>query len=777
MKIIKIGAAVIAFVLVLFTGAVAYFAATFDPNEHRERAVALVKEKTGRDLRIDGDIKLTFFPRLGVALGAVSLSERPAGAGGPARPTGPGATAAAPPAFAQIDAAEVSLRIMPLLTGKLLVDRVLLTGLAVELVHHADGSTNFDDLTGKDHERAKPDIDKPHDGAFRLPIVDIAGIELTGARVGWRDERDGSSLRLANFELRTGRIAADVPGEVTLRARVEGTKPTIALNAELLTGYRFDPAARMLSFEGFAASVQGDAPGAKGLDANLSALTAALDGTAQKLELRGLRLRVRDATGRAVDLNAPQMLVAPDRVTGETMELAVTIDQPNNKLDAKVTLTAPTMRENRVAFDRLGAKIDLRQEGLSVTGELGTPLEADLGAKTVSLAKLAGAFQVSGPKLPPAGVKLEMNGSGGLDWGRKIGNADVSAKLDQSNVQAKLASRGFAPMVLDVALIADRLDLDRYLPAPAKTEPAPADAPVDLRGLAAFNGKATLRAGSITAKGVTASNLNVALRGGGGKLEVESLRAEVFRGVVQASARADAGSGALAANGALTNIEIGPLLREVASSDVLEGRGNARFNVASRGATVSALKRGLDGTVSLALRDGAVKGINLAAAIRKAKAAVGGGSVTQGASATEQTDFSALDASFVIKDGVARNDDLAMKSPLLRVGGAGSIDIGAGSIDYLLKTSIVGTLSGQGGRELESLRGVTIPVRISGPFEKLAYKLDMSSAVADAAKEKLRSRIEEKLGIGKAPGGTSGDAAKPALPQKPADLLKGLLGR
>ena len=44
----------------------AYVAATFNPNDYRPQVVQLVKEKLDRTLRIGGDIKLTFYPALGV---------------------------------------------------------------------------------------------------------------------------------------------------------------------------------------------------------------------------------------------------------------------------------------------------------------------------------------------------------------------------------------------------------------------------------------------------------------------------------------------------------------------------------------------------------------------------------------------------------------------------------------------------------------------------------------------------------------------------------------
>ena len=143
------------------------------------------------------------------------------------------------------------------------------------------------------------------------------------------------------------------------------------------------------------------------------------------------------------------------------------------------------------------------------------------------------------------------------------------------------------------------------------------------------------------------------------------------------------------------------------------------------------------------LRDGAIKGINIAQSLRTAKAKLSGGSAQQEASATDKTDFSELSASFKIVNGVAHNDDLVAKSPFLRLGGAGDIDIGNSRIDYLLKASVVSTAAGQGGKEADSLKGLTLPVHVTGPLEKPSFKLELASMVSDSTKARIEDKKQE----------------------------------
>ncbi len=226
------------------------------------------------------------------------------------------------------------------------------------------------------------------------------------------------------------------------------------------------------------------------------------------------------------------------------------------------------------------------------------------------------------------------------------------------------------------------------------------------------------------------------------------------------------GKPAFALRQTLTGVQVGPLLRDLADKDVLEGKGNVTVNVTTRGNTVSALKKALDGKAAVKLNDGAVKGIDIAGAIRKGEAMLSslrGQPAQQQSDARQRTDFSELSASFDIRNGVARNDDLSIKSPLLRVGGTGAVNIGEDSLNYTVKASLVATAAGQGGKERSDLRGITVPVRVSGPIASPSYRLDFNAMVTDTARQKVQDAVTKELE--RRLGGRTGETA-PAQPQE-----------
>ena len=168
----------------------------------------------------------------------------------------------------------------------------------------------------------------------------------------------------------------------------------------------------------------------------------------------------------------------------------------------------------------------------------------------------------------------------------------------------------------------------------------------------------------------------------------------------------------------------------MAQKDVLEGRGDLTADVQAAGPTLAAMKKALSGNARVQMKDGAIKGINLAESARNAKAALGGKSAK--ADPAQKTDFSEAGATFNIKNGVAHNDDLKVQSPFLRIGGSGNLDIGNNGIDYLAKATLAATSKGQGGRDISQVSGVTIPIKLSGALDNPEWHVDYSALAGGA---------------------------------------------
>ncbi|MGZ5780185.1 MAG: AsmA family protein, partial [Burkholderiaceae bacterium] len=124
-KVVKYIAIAIGALIALLLIVIGIVAATFNPNDYKPLIIKLVQEKKERTLSIPGEIKLTFFPKIGADLGKVSLSEHKDKA-----------------EFVSVNSAKVSLALWPLLSKNLVVDRIVIDGLSATLKRHKDGTTN-----------------------------------------------------------------------------------------------------------------------------------------------------------------------------------------------------------------------------------------------------------------------------------------------------------------------------------------------------------------------------------------------------------------------------------------------------------------------------------------------------------------------------------------------------------------------------------------------------------------------------------------------------------
>jgi len=368
-------------------------------------------------------------------------------------------------------------------------------------------------------------------------------------------------------------------------------------------------------------------------------------------------------------------------------------------------------------------------------------------------------------------IALEVAGDVRAQVAQQAVAADLTAKFDQTVMRAKLALAGFDAPHYGFDVDIDQIDVDRYLvaqpdakPAPGAKTPAPGgkveiDVPIDLSPLEGLHADGKLAIGRLKLMGLRIAELKAELRAAGGRAELAPHSAKLYEGALKGALTLQARGNRVALKESLSGVAIGPLLKDLMGRDALEGRGQVALDVTTAGPTVGAMKKALAGSARIELKDGAVKGLNLTEALRKTKAAFGSKSARAQASDTaERTDFSEMSASFAIRNGVAHNDDLSIKAPILRVGGTGDIDIGASRLDYLARATVVATAKGQGGADLDHLNGLTIPVKLTGTFDAPKYEIDYRAVASDAAKAEVKKAVEEKV--------------KPKLEKKLRELFK-----
>jgi AsmA protein len=213
-------------------------------------------------------------------------------------------------------------------------------------------------------------------------------------------------------------------------------------------------------------------------------------------------------------------------------------------------------------------------------------------------------------------------------------------------------------------------------------------------------------------------------------------------------------------------IQVGPLLRDTAKKDVLEGQFMADMDMRMRGNDPVVVKKSLNGKGNLVFNDGAIVGIDLAGMVRNIKAKFG---LAEASKERPRTDFSELKCPFTITNGVLDTRKTSMVSPLLRVLAAGKADLVEETLDFRVEPKFVATIKGQGDTEDRS--GIAVPVLVSGTFSSPQFSPDLKSMFKSKIDEVISDpgQVDKLLKGGKGEKGVQ----KPGG-EKPEDLLKTL---
>jgi AsmA protein len=710
-------------VVAIAMAGIIYITATFNPNDYKTQIIKLVKDNQQRTLKLDGDIKLVFFPSIGADIGKVSLSEFQSDE-----------------EFLYFDSARVSLALLPLLSKQVVVNEVSFSGLKAALVKFKNGKTNIDDLLNK------KETDKE-----KTPLeFDIASVSVKDSELTYLDEATGAQYVLKGFNLNTGRIANGVPGKIDFAAAIQSSKPKLDIAAQMKTTFTFDLKKLLFQMEGLELQATGTALDISNLavlaNGNISANFDTQEFSTKKLAITATGVQGKNTFD--AKLEAPALNLVQNNFTGDKLTLNAKLDSAFGNIVASLALLDLAGNPQSFKSSALTLELDMKQPEQAFQIKLGSPVTGNIEQQQLNLSNLTLAVNVTGDKLPKKSVSSEMKGDMQIDGGRQSIQANLVGGLLQSQIKAKVAVNGFQDPAIRFDIDVDQFDADLYLPKEAASvanKPAPAEQPLDLAALKKLNLEGGLRIGALKIANVKLSQVRLDVKAHNGLLTISPLSTNLYQGSMNGSLKVNAQTTPhIAINQNLSGINIAPLLKDAANFDTLEGKGNVALNLAAQGNTISALKKALNGSMSLNLTDGAIKGINIAKTLRDAQGILsmkGATAQTQSVNKAEKTDFSELKASFKVNNGVAHNDDLLIKSPLLRLSGNGDINIGNDTINYLANATLAKTLKGQGGKDI--VGGITVPVRLSGPFNNLKYTLDFGAMASNVVKQKIEAKKEE----------------------------------
>lgn len=295
------------------------------------------------------------------------------------------------------------------------------------------------------------------------------------------------------------------------------------------------------------------------------------------------------------------------------------------------------------------------------------------------------------------------------------------------------------------------------------------DAPLDLGALKLVDADIDLTTDGLATNVVRVGKSRLTAQLKDGRLELTIPELGLYGGGASGNAVLDSnGTPSMAIDMKMSGVQLAPFLRDASEIDWLEGTGAMTLDVEGTGGSMRQLMRSLNGAASIDFRNGAIVGYNLAAIVRNIT------SLGQDSGGQQKTDFAELGGSFAIRDGVASNNDFHLYGPLVRLTGAGTIDIGAQTLNYRAVPKAVATLRGQGGAG--DLAGIAFPLLITGPWEDPSITPDLAGGALESVEGLLADPEGAASFLKELGGGDVGETVERALGGEAGDVLKEVLG-
>ncbi|HHF0554380.1 TPA: AsmA family protein [Vibrio antiquarius] len=594
------------------------------------------------------------------------------------------------PNLFKVDTVGVDISVMPLFSQQLEIGNVMLDGAEFYIETKKDGSKNIDALTQAQTQQAEQESNTAptQNGETQTSgsdwSINLAGVTVSNGSLEMQDKQAGSYTKLYDISLNLSEFAFD-----------NWTTADFGVKGEM-------------NDQKFTAKGQADFKLEKGL-ANYALKNINFDATysdpANKIESATIGL--------------------------DTFEF----DKVNNLTYA-------------MKGDAGGMKLDMQGAG---------QLSVDKAISKVQLDKLTLKSTFEGDALPQSPMKVDMVSDLSFDLTKN----HLSFVLEKLTANA-IALDGKADVTLgDIpkvrfALHSPNIDLDEFLgldqqdsegnkPASGgESAPAGSEVEPDLSALKTLDVKGDITIDKFKAANAKMEAVKTSFTVNRGVFELTSFSSKLYQGTISATAKLDArkSPATYSVKKSIKGVKVQPLLIDVADNDKLEGTGNIDVNVTGKSLTPTGIKKNLSGTVVINFADGAVNGINVAQLIRENYAKFKGQKV-EGTNEVKKTDFSAMTATLKLNKGVVSTDNMQAQSPLLRVRGKGTANYINETVDFTISTSVVGSLEGQGGKDIDELKDITIPINVSGKWADPKFKLVFDDVLKQKAQKEIDRGVEK----------------------------------
>ncbi|MGR9037367.1 MAG: AsmA family protein [Gammaproteobacteria bacterium] len=656
----------------------------FDPNDFKAEIIETVKEKTGMELELAGDIKLSFFPWLGVTAEKVSLKNSAAFQGRP---------------LLSVEKSNIKVKVIPLLAKKIKIDHIVVKGLRLHLEKNKQGLGNWEELTVKVKAQVQKNRLKdtsepvPSEPTGYLGALTVGAVAIEEAKIEWDNRQRDQHIDINEFKFNTDGFSFNRPVNIDMSFKVaEGGKKfrdTVDLSSQLSVNDQLEHWV-LSDFVLKVIRESEETPG-RSWPAELTFPRLELNQSSQTLQIKSAQFKSYDAVISG-DFDVVGLSDQP------SLQGAIALAPLNPARFIKQWHFKVPVMQDPNALSRLAMNMDVSADERSVSfKKIGIDLDDT---------HLKGEAQIKDFSEPVVSFNLNAD------------NVDVDRYLSpKQNAEKSIASPA-------AALAAGLSQL------PAKT-------------LRVLNADGELALKQLKIKGLLMQDVHLTLTSKNGMMNIKQSAKRFYDGSYSGGLTMDfrKDQAAVSVNEQMSRVRVESLLDDVSRKARVRGRMDASFQLQGRTSRSKVLKSSLNGKYRFFLKDGAIRGFNLEKAIESAKS-IAKGAVSIPNDNNQETSFSLVTGTGFVNEGVVRNEDLVARSSNFRINGKGSADLNTDKLDYELTTRLVKDAAAP-EHAPEHFHSTPVVINIGGTLDKPTYELDVSALLTEKNKAKIKKFLNK----------------------------------
>ena len=361
-KILLLGVAAV--VGLLMIGAIALFL-FFDPNDFRDEISAEVKEATGRDLIIEGDLSLSVFPWIAVNIGRTQLGNA---AGFGDEP------------FLSFEKARLSVKIAPLLFQQTVtIGTVSLDSFSLSLEVAANGHNNWEDLSQMGQREQAEETAEAADTADPQAL-NIADVRLSDATIVFHDAQAGTATKISELSLKVHSVVAGEPFDIAAEFDFESDPAGVSGQLQLSSSMMVSDGIQQVSIRDFVIEGHLDGVAAETTEYRFSAPAIDVDLLADRVTMGRMQLSLlgldisADVEPYSYSEMRPRMTLMVEPFSAKALMQTLGVEAPPTADPEALTRVSISSRaelgETAVALTAMTLELD----DTKMTGALSIPL-------------------------------------------------------------------------------------------------------------------------------------------------------------------------------------------------------------------------------------------------------------------------------------------------------------------------------------------------------------------------------------------------------------------